>query len=183
MLFLAIDSFDLAIDAALAASAALLLVPLHRDCGDLSKLSHAKSGKHYRSDPVRVQSTREFEARLLCSNFREKGYAPATSVFRLPRKRELPQSEIMLWTTPEEPPRALQASECHELLDLARTRFMIRAQRQPGKFIDQGHADRLPLLLVATIWCQHNRGHVSLRQNQNAAATGTPFKYTAQNPV
>ena len=44
-------------DAALAASAALLLVPLHRDCGDLSKLSHAKSGKHYRSDPVRVQST------------------------------------------------------------------------------------------------------------------------------
>ena len=45
------------IDAALAASAALLLVPLHRDCGDLSKLSHAKSGKHYRSDPVRVQST------------------------------------------------------------------------------------------------------------------------------
>ena len=35
---------------------------------------------------------------------------------------------------PEEAPKALQASECHELLDLARARFMIRAQRQPGKF-------------------------------------------------
>ena len=94
----------------------------------------ANKGKHYRSDPVRVQSTREFEARLLCSNFREKGYAPATSVFRLPRKRELPQSEIMLWTTPEEPPRALQASECRELLDPTRASCLILAQRQPGKF-------------------------------------------------
>ena len=35
---------------------------------------------------------------------------------------------------PEEVPKALQTSECSDLLDLARTRYMIRAQRQPGKF-------------------------------------------------
>ena len=37
--------------------------------------------------------------------------------------------------TPEEPPKALQTSECDELLDLARTSCMILVQRQPGKFI------------------------------------------------
>ena len=31
--------------------------PHHRDFGNSSKLSRAKQGKHYRSDPVRVQST------------------------------------------------------------------------------------------------------------------------------
>ena len=47
----------------------------------------------------------------------------------------MPQSEIVLWTTPEEPPEALQASECGELLDFARASCLILAQRQPGKFI------------------------------------------------
>ena len=51
-----------------------------------------------------------------------------------PRERELPQSEILLWTTPEGPPRALQASECRELLDPTRASCLILAQRQPGKF-------------------------------------------------
>ena len=36
--------------------------------------------------------------------------------------------------TPEEPPKALQTSECDELLDLARTSCLILVQRQPGKF-------------------------------------------------
>lgn len=53
---------------------------------------------------------------------------------RQPRLREKPQTEILLWTTPEEPPRALQASECHELLDPTRASCLILAQRQPGKF-------------------------------------------------
>ena len=47
----------------------------------------------------------------------------------------MPQTEIMLWTTPEEPPKALQASECDELLDLTRASCLIPAQRQPGKFM------------------------------------------------
>ena len=42
--------------------------------------------------------------------------------------------EIVLWTTPSEPPKALQASECSELLDPTRANYMILAQRQPGKF-------------------------------------------------
>ena len=50
------------------------------------------------------------------------------------RERVLPQTEILLWTTPKEPPRALQASECHELLDPTRASCLILAQRQPGKF-------------------------------------------------
>ena len=36
---------------------------------------------------------------------------------------------------PEGPPKALQASECDELLDHTRASYMILAQRQPGKFI------------------------------------------------
>ena len=51
------------------------------------------------------------------------------------RERELPQPEILLWTTPKEPPRALQTSECNELLDPTRASCLILAQRQPGKFI------------------------------------------------
>ena len=40
----------------------------------------------------------------------------------------------MLWTTPSEPPKALQASECSELLDPMRASCLILAQHQPGKF-------------------------------------------------
>ena len=45
--------------------------------------------------------------------------------------------EIVLWTTPSEPPKALQASECSELLDPMRASCLILAQHQPGKF-DEG---------------------------------------------
>ena len=46
----------------------------------------------------------------------------------------MPLPEILLWTTPSEPPRALQASECSELLDPTRASCLILAQRQPGKY-------------------------------------------------
>ena len=42
--------------------------------------------------------------------------------------------EILLWMTPSEAPKALQASECSELLDPARANCWISAQHQPGKF-------------------------------------------------
>ena len=45
--------------------------------------------------------------------------------------------EIVLWTTPSEPPKALQASECSELLDPMRASCLILAQHQPGKFRDR----------------------------------------------
>jgi hypothetical protein len=50
-----------------------------------------------------------------------------------PRVRWLPQTQIMLWVTLKEPPRALQTSECRELLNPTRTSCLILAQRQPGK--------------------------------------------------
>ena len=52
----------------------------------------------------------------------------------VPARTQTPLSEILLWMTPSEPPRALQASECSELLDPTRANYMILAQRQPGKF-------------------------------------------------
>ena len=42
--------------------------------------------------------------------------------------------EILLWMIPSEPPKALQASECSELLDPMRASCLILAQHQPGKF-------------------------------------------------
>jgi len=42
--------------------------------------------------------------------------------------------EILLWMTPSEAPKALQASECSELLDPTRANCWISAQHQPGKF-------------------------------------------------
>ena len=49
--------------------------------------------------------------------------------------------------TPEEPPKALQTSECDELLDLARTSCLILVQRQPGKFI------QIKFLKIYYCWC------------------------------
>jgi hypothetical protein len=59
--------------------------------------------------------------------------------------------EILLWMTPSEAPKALQASECSELLDPTRANCWISAQHQPGKFtqplcrfvLQQGLADVL----------------------------------------
>ena len=51
------------------------------------------------------------------------------------RVRTLPWSEILLWATHDAPPRALQASECSELLNPTRTSCVILVQRQPGKLV------------------------------------------------
>ena len=42
--------------------------------------------------------------------------------------------DILLWMTPSEAPKALQASECSELLDPTGASCWIVAQHQPGKF-------------------------------------------------
>ena len=49
-------------------------------------------------------------------------------------RMQVAAGEIVLWTTPSEPPKALQASECSELLDPMRASCLILAQHQPGKF-------------------------------------------------
>ena len=51
-------------------------------------------------------------------------------------RMQIAAREIVLWTTPSEPPKALQASECSELLDPMRASCLILAQHQPGKFKD-----------------------------------------------
>ena len=55
------------------------------------------------------------------------------------RKRTASQ-EILLWMTPSEAPKALQASECSELLDPTGASYWIFAQRQPGK-LAHGHME------------------------------------------
>ena len=49
-------------------------------------------------------------------------------------RKQATSGEILLWMTPSETPKALQASECSELLDPARANCWISAQHQPGKF-------------------------------------------------
>ena len=51
------------------------------------------------------------------------------------RERMYPSPEILLWVMREAPPRALQTSECNELLDPTRTSYLILVQRQPGKLL------------------------------------------------
>ena len=46
--------------------------------------------------------------------------------------------QILLWMTPSEAPKALQTSECSELLDPMRASCWIFAQHQPVQFMDKG---------------------------------------------
>ncbi len=135
---------------------------------------HVKEhGNHYRSDPVRVQSTpfKKKGALLAHSAFNKHPnfvhisltitLSDVSSVYNIlfpplspvnltpllghdpqkrfsswqPRVRWLPQSQILLWVIREGSPRALQSSECHELLNPTRTSCLILAQRQPGKLL------------------------------------------------
>lgn len=50
------------------------------------------------------------------------------------RTREASRQKLCCGPTPEEPPKALQTSECDELLDPTITSCVILVKRQPGKF-------------------------------------------------
>ena len=111
-------------------------IPHPRDFGNLSKLSRVNKGKHYRSDPVRVQSTSCVDLTstdMLLLQTTPAAWDDIWTACWPPRGREKPWTEIMLWATPKGPPRALQASECRELLNPTRASCLILAQRQPGK--------------------------------------------------
>ena len=64
-------------------------------------------------------------------------------------RMQIAAREIVLWTTPSEPPKALQASECSELLDPMRASCLILAQHQPGKFITSSRTC-WPILSIRT---------------------------------
>ena len=70
--------------------------------------------------------------------------------------------EILLWMTPSEAPKALQTSECSELLDPMRASCWIFAQHQPGKFTSVlVHAK----LLFSNKWKGNARNVDCVRQN------------------
>ena len=69
-------------------------------------------------------------------------------------RMQIAAREIVLWTTPSEPPKALQASECSELLDPMRASCLILAQHQPGKFKCKS-AVEAPRLCTNTRWGAH----------------------------
>ena len=81
----------------------------------------------------RVQATHKWFQGVVAECCRRKRPLLATA-----RKR-VASGEILLWMTPSEAPKALQASECSELLDPAGASFGIFAQRQPGKFAQERH--------------------------------------------
>ena len=68
----------------------------------------------------------------LCT--RERVFA-ASGWLATARTREASRQKLCCGPTPEEPPKALQTSECDELLDLTITSCVILVKRQPGKFI------------------------------------------------
>ena len=65
-------------------------------------------------------------------------------------RMQIAAREIVLWTTPSEPPKALQASECSELLDPMRASCLILAQHQPGKLKPHPAAGARPPRAPAT---------------------------------
>ena len=65
------------------------------------------------------------------------GQGRAIAEWLVVAQKQTTSREILLWMTPSEAPKALQASECSELLDPTGASYWIFAQRQPGKFASQ----------------------------------------------
>ena len=87
-----------------------------------------------------------------CMGFANAGVAVDETYLRLEAALVLTSSwEVLLWMTLSEAPKALQASECNELLDRMRASCCIFAQHQPDKFMfSDGRYDpkklRVPVL-------------------------------------
>ena len=101
-------------------------------------------------------------------------------------RTQSPLPEILLWTTPSEPPRALQASECSELLDPTRASCLILAQRQPGKFINAGRASRLHLsigerALLARELTTGRKPNQKLQENHQDSLDGSRSSFQLAN--
>ena len=64
----------------------------------------------------------------------EGTFRKLTAVVATARTRDASRQKLCCGPTPEEPPKALQTSECDELLDLTTTSCVILVERQPGKF-------------------------------------------------
>ena len=64
----------------------------------------------------------------------EGNFQKLLAVVATARTRDASRQKLCCGPTPEEPPKALQTSECDELLDLTTTSCVILVERQPGKF-------------------------------------------------
>jgi hypothetical protein len=88
------------------------------------------------------------------NNPERRGQGTPSRMMLATARMQIAAREIVLWTTPSEPPKALQASECSELLDPMRASCLILAQHQPGKFkAPARRVRRLPLRRNS--WCSH----------------------------
>ncbi len=77
----------------------------------------------------------------------------------------------MPWMTPSEAPKALQASECNELLDPMRANSWIFAQHSPGKFAK-------PNTGRATNWQCMSTGYAQLTHPSITSQGGARVIYT-----
>ena len=77
--------------------------------------------------------------------------AHSTVMWLVVAQKQTTSWEILLWMTPSEAPKALQASECSELLDPTRANCWISAQHQPGKFIKPLQMSCIALLSRLTL--------------------------------
>ena len=91
-------------------------------------------------------------------------------------RMQIAAREIVLWTTPSEPPKALQASECSELLDPMRASCLILAQHQPGKFKEELAE------MTKHIIAQSSQGvHIVLVKNLGRSHTKQCLFFTFEN--
>ncbi len=80
-------------------------------------------------------------------------------------RKQITSREIVLWMIHSETPKALQASECSELLEPTRANCWITALQQPGKLAPSMlEARRSKSLTCPSLcWSQHakTKGHLS----------------------
>ena len=89
--------------------------------------------------------------------------------------------------TPSEAPKALQASECSELLDPTRASCWISAQHQPGKFIKPVFKATILFFCITTCGpsvperhkCKHKCTSAQVHKCTSASTSAQVHKYTS----
>ena len=102
---------------------------LHPKGGPQGRLGGSNTDKQ-QSHAIYLHQARQNRETCSCAAAEERG---EHQVLAAAQKQDA-SKEILLWMTPSEAPKALQASECSELLDPTRASCWISAQHQPGKF-------------------------------------------------
>jgi hypothetical protein len=122
---------------------------------------HTRGGPKHRATETSVLVPRAATAWQSGARCRNINVGPGGIVAGCPKRdiqwglvvahKQTTSREILLWMTPSEAPKALQASECSELLDPTRANCWISAQHQPGKFAHGVNGSRHQVLNMATL--------------------------------